>query len=102
MSALGFVEVARWIACQHGSLHGGACCFLAVVVEEEVTLEIVVVVELVHVVASEPELVLRFNSWALVTVVVEVKLRLSGSSAVSSAHGCMVVVVVVGEEKVEE
>lgn len=63
------------IAFQHGSsLHlGGAWCVLAAEGVEEDGL----LLEVVHVV-SEPEF-----------VVVEVKLRLSGSSAVSSADGCI-------------
>lgn len=63
------------IAFQHGSsLHlGGAWCVLAAEGVEEDGL----LLEVVHVV-SEPEF-----------VVVEVKLRLSGSSEVSSADGCI-------------
>ena len=50
--------------------------------------------EVVHVVVSEHELVLRFVSIAVVAVVavvaVELMLRLSKSSATSSTLGCMV------------
>ncbi|PON58378.1 hypothetical protein TorRG33x02_291180, partial [Trema orientale] len=66
--------LTRWIASHRGS-HDGACGFI----EEKLD-------DVVRVVASEPELVLRFVSTAVVAVVVvELKLRLSKSSARSSA-----------------
>lgn len=72
------------IVCQHGSSlrPGGAWCVLSAEEDEDDWL----LLEVVHVV-SVPEF-----------VVVEVKLRLSGSSAASSADGCIATADVEEEE----
>ena len=85
-----FLDLRCLIASQHGSWDG------AWGLEEDeamlVVVVVVVVVVAVVVVVSEPELVLRFVSIAVVAV--ELMLRLSKSSARSSTHGCMMVLVV--------
>ena len=82
-----FLDLRCLIASQHGSWEGAWG-----LEEDEAMLVVVVVVVAVVVVVSEPELVLRFVSIAVVAV--ELMLRLSKSSARSSTHGCMMVVVV--------
>lgn len=79
---MAFLDCARRIASRHGSWEGAWG-----LAEDEAMLEVV------HVVVSEHELVLRFVSIVVVAVVevvvVELMLRLSKSSATSSALGCM-------------
>ena len=84
-----FLDLRCLIASQHGSWEGAWG-----LEEDEAMLVVVVVVVVVAVVVvvSEPELVLRFVSIAVVAV--ELMLRLSKSSARSSTHGCMMVLVV--------
>ena len=79
-----FLDLRCLIASQHGSWEGAWG-----LEEDEAMLVVVVVVVAVVVVVSEPELVLRFVSIAVVAV--ELMLRLSKSSARSSTHGCMMV-----------